>query len=134
MSIKSLSLAALALSVLGTAIPANAQAQELRPIMVENLCRKPIRLWINHADGYRNWHSHGSYFITAYQGSTYLEDRGVRLKQLTDHGLYFYAESTDGNTVWDGQFNTPVNGFDLPMRKANYSYRYATYHIQLTCQ
>lgn len=133
MFIKSLPLAAIALSAVASLTPVAAQAQDLRPIMVENLCHKPVRLWINHADGYRNWHSHGDYYLSGYKSSTYLEDRGVRLKQLTDYGLYFYAESTDGNTAWDGGFATNVNGYTLPMRKAAYSVRYACYHIHLTC-
>ncbi len=131
MSLKSL-FSTIALFAISAPLPASAQAA-LRPIMIQNDCGKSVRLWINHADGYRNWHSHGPYDFASYKAAVYLEDRNVRLKQRGDHSLYFYAESLDGAKIWEGGFQTYVNGVDLPMQKAPYSLHYAAYLIRLTC-
>lgn len=114
-------------------VPTAAQAQDLRPIMIQNNCYKPIRMWVNHADGWRNWYSHGTFNFAGYEPSLYLTANGVRLLQRDDHKLYFYAETTDGGLIWQGSYPTNVDGYSLPMREANYSVQYAAYHIQITC-
>jgi hypothetical protein len=113
--------------------PAVAQAQELRPIMVQNNCYKSIRLWIRHADGWRNWHNHGHFVFAGNERALYLTDNGVRLSQRTDHSLYFYAEAINGTGTWHGTIPVNVNGYILQMREANYSLQYGAYQILLTC-
>ena len=124
---------AVALSTFAVAAPSTAQAQELRPIMVRNACYKQVRLWIHHADAWRNWHPHGSFLINGNAAATYLTASGVRLMQMTDHDLYFYAEATDGSGTWDGDHTVTVRGVDLPMKPAKYELKYASYYIELTC-
>lgn len=132
MKLKLIALIALALSPVPMAVPAAAQSQVLRPILVENFCNRPVSLWIDHADGWRNWHSHGDFTIRAYS-STYLQDNGIRLKQRTDHDIFFYAESTNGTLTWDGGFARTVNGYSLPMRRQSAVLKNGAYVIQLTC-
>ena len=133
MKLKMLPFAAVVMSAFATFTPASAQAQEVRPILVQNNCHRPVRLWINHADGWRNWHPHGEFTLPAYS-STYLEDNRVRLSQRTDHDLYIYAETLNGDVTWQGNQMTVVNGFNLPMRTINYSLQYAAYRVELTCR
>lgn len=132
MKLKSLPLFAVILSTLTGFVPAAAQAQEVRPILVQNSCNRPIRLWINHADGYHNWHPHGEFTIGAY-ASNYLEANRIRLSQRTDHDLYFHAETLNGATTWQGSQSTVVIGYRLPMRVMSYNLRYAAYYVELTC-
>ena len=127
-----LALIALGLSPISTITPALGQSQVLRPILVENFCSRPVNLWVDHADGWRNWHPHGSFRIGAY-ASTYLEAHGIRLNQRTDHDIYFYAESTSGTLTWDGGYNRNVSGYSLPMRRQSTILKNGAFVIQLTC-
>lgn len=132
MKTKFLALIALALSPIPAATPALAQSQILRPILVENSCRYPVNLWIDHADGWRNWHPHGIFTIGAY-ASRYLQVSGIRVSQRTDHDIFYYAESTGGTLTWDGGFNRYVNGYSLPMRRQSAVFKNGAYLIRLTC-
>lgn len=132
MKIKLLALAALALSPVATATPAMAQSQILRPILIENLCNRSVSLWVDHADGWRNWHPHGDFTIAPY-ASTYLQANGIRLNQRTDHDIFFYAESTNGTLTWDGVYSRYVNGYSLPMRRQSTVLKNGAFAITLTC-
>jgi hypothetical protein len=132
MKIKLLALVALALSPLPAASPALAQSQVLRPILIENLCNRPVNLWVDHSDGWRNWHTHGSFTVGAY-ASTYLSDNGTRLHQRTDHDIYFYAETTNGTVTWDGTYMRNVDGYTLPMRRQSVVLKNGAYAIRLGC-
>lgn len=81
-----------------------AEAQASRKIVFANDCRRPVQLMVYHADAYRNWHPHGWYKFAAYDTYSYIRASGIVLKQLEDHNLYFYAETTDGGSVmrWQG--------------------------------
>jgi hypothetical protein len=132
MKLKSLPLIALVLAALPVAAPATAQSSVLRPILVQNFCNRAVNLWVNHADGWRNWHPHGDFFIPA-NSSRYLEDYGIRLNQRTDHDIYFYAEATNGSLTWEGYDYHTVNGFSLPMRRQSFILSNGAYALQLYC-
>lgn len=126
--------AALALGMTTFFGSASAQAQTLRPIMIENNCYREIRLWVTHADGWRNWHGHGAYLFSAYEPAIALSDRGTRLMQRDDHNLYFYAEATDGSGVyWGGDYPNTVNGTTYRMRQAEYSIERGAFVVQINC-
>ncbi|MBU6167004.1 MAG: hypothetical protein KGQ52_12890 [Alphaproteobacteria bacterium] len=111
--------------------PANAQLR--RTISFDNNCAKGVRVWISHADGYRNWHVHGPFNYSSMEGPTRLEDNGVTLTQTDDHAVYIYAESVDGRTVWEGDYPQQFQGTRFNMMKANTSIRNGQLYISLTC-
>ncbi len=108
-----LTASALALS----ALPAEAQVK--RYIAFENSCNVPIRVYISHADGYRNWHAHGPFILQPQRGPIRLEANGVTLTQTEGHDLYFYAESLDGDLIWRGDYITVYQGVNYRMRRAD---------------
>lgn len=93
------------------------QAQTQRVITVENMCAKPVRLYVSHADGFRNWHVHGPYIMGAFEGPNHLRDNGVVLTQSENHDLYIYAESLDGRRVWSGNHGFWYGGLVFNMTK-----------------
>jgi hypothetical protein len=110
-----------------------AQAQVKRYISVDSHCSKPLRFYVSHADGYRNWHVHGPYDFAAYEGPTRLKNNNVVLTQTENHDLYIYAESMDGRTVWEGNYNFDYNGLQFSMMKANLSIQGGELRVKLTC-
>lgn len=114
------------------ALPAEAQVR--RFIAFENTCNFPVRVYISHADGYRNWHPHGPFVIQAREGPIRLEANNVTLTQTENHELYFYAESLDGNRFWDGSDHTATyNGVNYRMRRANVEIEGGWLNARLTC-
>lgn len=123
-----LTASALALS----ALPAEAQVR--RFIAFENTCNFPIRVYISHADGHRNWHPHGPFIIPANEGPTRLEANGVTLTQTENHELYFYAESLNASRVWEGNDHTVTyNGVTFRMRRAYVEIDGGWLNARLTC-
>jgi len=110
-----------------------AQAQAKRYISIDSVCSKAIRLYVSHADGYRNWHVHGPYALGAYEGPTKLRDSGVVLTQTENHEMYIYAESTDGSYVWSGDHGFEYGGLTYNMKKANASLVDGEFRVKLTC-
>jgi len=131
-TIKIISLYVLAFLVIG--IPTAAQAQVRRYISFENRCNSAIRLYISHADGWRNWHPHGPFIIQGRQGPIRLEANGITLTQTENHDLYFYAESLDGGGVWEGTDHVATyNGVTYRMRRATVSVTGGWLNASLTC-
>jgi len=123
-----LTASALALS----ALPAEAQLR--RFISFENACNFPVRVYISHADGYRNWHAHGPFIIQPYEGAIRLEANGVTLTQTENHELYFYAESLDASISWGGTDHTVThNGVNYRMRRAYVEVDGGWLNARLTC-
>jgi hypothetical protein len=110
-----------------------AHAQDRPYISVDNDCEKPLRLYIQHADRYRNWHPHGPYIFAANEGPRRLEDNGVTLTQLTNHDLYYYAELLDGSGSWSGDYKVKYDGRILRMKKANPNLVNGQLRITLSC-
>jgi hypothetical protein len=117
------------------ALPAfSAETQVTRFIAFENTCYFPIRVYISHADGYRNWHAHGPFIIQANQGPIRLEANGVTLRQTDDHELYFYAESLDASRIWAGNdHSVNYNGVNYRMRRANVEVEGGWLNARLAC-
>jgi hypothetical protein len=117
------------------ALPASpAEAQVRRYIAFENTCNFPVRVYISHADGYRNWHAHGPFIIPPREGPIRMEANGVTLTQTEDHELYFYAESLDASRIWDGSDHTVTyNGVNYWMRRANVEVDGGWLNARLTC-
>jgi len=114
--------------------PTVASAQVKRYISFENDCPYPVRIYISHADGWRNWHPHGPFVLDGNEGPIRLEADGVTLTQSDDHELYFYAERLDGNGVWDGEDHwATYNGIEYGMRKANVTVNGGWLNARLTC-
>jgi hypothetical protein len=114
------------------ALPAEAQVR--RYIAFENSCDVPVRVYVSHADGYRNWHAHGPFIIEPYRGAIRLEANGVTLTQTENHDLYFYAESLDGSRIWDGRDHTAgYNGVNYRMRRAYVEVEGGWLNARLTC-
>lgn len=78
-------------------VPAPAAAQSRRIIAVQNDCPQPIEFFIHHADRPDGWHPHGWYRLDAGEGPVTFQDNGIALTQLTDHHLYIYARTTEGD-------------------------------------
>lgn len=111
-----------------------AIAQESREIAVENRCNRPIRVLIHHADQTRSWHPHAWFNFAAGEGPTALTSDGVTLRQLTDHELYFYAESTDRRLVWEGNDSaTTVGGQSYGLVKANTRVQRGRTQVTISC-
>lgn len=121
-----------------SATPNEAGAQASRFIYIYNNCRRPIQLFVHHADQYRNWHPHGWYHYRPYEG-TYIEANGVRLSQLEDHDLYIYAETTDNQATgrWQGTSDDPYVRFDgggYRVRRMNYTVdNNGDYSVRMSC-
>lgn len=114
------------------AVPAEAQVR--RYIAFENTCNVAIRVYISHADGYRNWHAHGPFVIQAHEGPIRLEANGLTLTQTENHDLYFYAESLDGRRIWDGRDHTATyHGVNYRMRRAYVEVDGGWLNARLTC-
>ena len=127
-------IAAVALAALNVGAAAPAQAQVRRYITFENACGLPVRLYVSHADGYRNWHAHGPFVLSAYQGATRLDANGIILTQTEDHDLYFYAETTNGTVIWDGTAHAAsFNGVTYMMRRAPVAVVGGELGTRLTC-
>lgn len=107
-----------AMTLVAAGMASAAQAEIRRPIQVQSVCDRPLRIMISHADGYRNWHPHGWWVFQPKEGPKSLAVEGRVLTQLEDHELYFYAESTDGTFSWEGGTFVNFNGTRYPMRKA----------------
>lgn len=117
-----------------TVMVAPAQAQIRRYISFENACNRAVRIYISHADGYRNWHPHGPFELSANEGPIRLEANGVTLTQTENHDLYFYAESLDGAEVWDGNDHTATyNNINYRMRRAVVEINGGWLNARLTC-
>lgn len=126
--------AAVSLAALAVGSSGPAQAQIRRFIAFESGCDRPVRLYISHADGYRNWHAHGPFVLSAYQRPIRLEAGGVTLSQTDNHDLYFYAESLDGAHVWEGtDHRATYNGVTYNMRRAPVSLSGGWLNARLTC-
>lgn len=111
-----------------------AEAQVKRYISFQNDCGTAIRVYVSHADGYRNWHAHGPFIIQAYEGPIRLEANGVTLTQTENHEFYFYAESLDGRRVWEGRDYTAIlNGVTYRMRRASVEVDGGWLNARLTC-
>jgi len=123
-----LTASALALS----ALPAKAQVR--RYLAFENTCDVPVRVYISHADGYRNWHPHGPFIIQPHRGPIRLEANGVTLTQTENHDLYFYAESLAGDLIWEGRDHTAIfNGVNYRMRRAIVEVEGGWLNARITC-
>ena len=130
----SATLVTLAVAVLGSVTVPAAQAQVRRTITFENDCVLPVRIFISHADGWRNWHSHGPFVLSAYEGPNTLTVDGRTLVQSDDHDLYYYAESLDGTEIWDGSVHTALyNGVTYLMRRAGVTLSNGSLNTRLTC-
>lgn len=114
-------------------VPTAATAQTQRDIMIENQCYKPLRIWISHADGWRNWHGHGPFDFSGNEPAIRIRANGRILTQRDDHRLYIYGETLDGSEIWDGDFPNTVNGVSYNMREVNYSVDRGTYYVSFTC-
>jgi len=111
-----------------------AHGQIRRYISFQNSCGTAIRLYISHADGYRNWHVHGPFVIQAYGGPIRLEANNITLTQTENHDLYFYAESLDGSGVWEGtEHSASLNGVTYRMRRAAVTVTGGWLNARLTC-
>ena len=87
--------AALSLAAGLGAASAPAEAQALRKIYFQNACARPVQVLIDSADDYHHWQPHAWYKYAAGEGS-YLNDANHKpLRQLEDHSIYGYAETTD---------------------------------------
>lgn len=126
---------AIAATILFSSIAATpAYAQVRRFISFENRCNRAVRIYISHADGYRNWHVHGPFVIQAFEGPTRLEANGVTLTQTDDHELYFYAESVDGTMSVTGSDHLATYlGVTYRMRRANVTVTGGWLNAVLTC-
>jgi hypothetical protein len=111
----------------------DVQAQVKRNISIDSNCPKALRLYISHADGYRNWHVHGPFQFAPNEGPTKLKDNGVVLTQSENHDLYVYAESLDGKTSWSGDYSFEFNGLTFGMMKAALSLVNGEVRVNLTC-
>ena len=128
-AVAAVSIAAVAV---GSAGPAEAQVR--RYISFQSSCDRPVRLYISHADGYRNWHAHGPFLLGAYQAPIRLEANGITLTQTENHDLYFYAESLDGNDLWEGTDHAATfNGVTYNMRRAPVTVSGGWLNAHLTC-
>ena len=132
--IKFISLCVLACLAIG--IPATAQAQVRRYISFENRCNSPVRIYISHADGWRNWHPHGPFIMEARQGPIRLEANRITLTQTENHDLYFYAEALDGSgDVWEGNDHVATyNGVTYRMRRATVTVTGGWLNASLICR
>ena len=111
-----------------------AEAQVKRYIAFENTCNFPVRVYISHADGYRNWHAHGPFIIQPNQGPIRLEANGVTLTQTENHDLYFYGESLDGRLIWGGRDHTiALHGVNYRMRRASVAVEGGWLNALITC-
>ena len=128
-----------AIAIAATASPAPVSAQALRSIYVRNDCYRPIELFVRHADEYRSWHQHGWFRLRPYRG-TYLSANGARVRQLENHRLYFYAQTTDGGRTnyWQGGRNDSLisfRGAAYRIRRALYSINArGDYQFRITCR
>ncbi|HWU02950.1 MAG TPA: hypothetical protein VN222_09460 [Novosphingobium sp.] len=77
------------------AVAAPAQAQALRKVYVRNACKRPVQLLVDSADAYHSWHPHAWYRFAPAQESYLNDPQGRPLRQLEDHELYAYIETTD---------------------------------------
>lgn len=127
------SLCAVVSTMIAPVSAANAQSYVLRYIMIENACYKPLRIWVNHADGWRNWHVHGPYEFSAYENAIRLSDNGTTLTQRDDHNLYVYAESLDGSSIWSGDYAVMYRGAQYNMMPVNFSIERAAFFVSFTC-
>ncbi|GAA4774038.1 hypothetical protein GCM10023219_21790 [Stakelama sediminis] len=114
--------------------PVPAQAQVKRQIWVQNACRYPVRFFIRHADGVRNWHNHGWWTFRPYQRATKLTVADVPIVQQEKYAMYFYAEATGGQGhYWEGKDVRMFNGTRYKMRKAKKVMDRGHYTIKLSC-
>jgi hypothetical protein len=112
-----------------------AQAQVRRFISFENTCNHQVRVYISHADGWRNWHPHGPFIVPPFSSPMRLEANGITLTQTEGHDLYFYAESLDGSgLLWDGSDHVATfAGVSYTMRRAPVAVNGGWLNVRLTC-
>lgn len=111
-------LSCVAILVLSFDSGAFAQNSPNRYITFQNNCRWAVRLWVYHADGWRNWHPHGPFELSAYSGPTRLLAGNTYLTQSDGHNLYYYAETLGRTRTWDGNQQVAYNGITYNMRLA----------------
>jgi hypothetical protein len=122
-----------AVVLLALMTPNHADAQVRRNISIDSNCAKPLRIYISHADGYRNWHVHGPFEFSAYEGPTRLRVDDVVLTQTENHDLYIYAEALDGSSIWSGNQNFEYRGMTYSMTKAALTVVNGEARVNLTC-
>jgi hypothetical protein len=115
------------------AIAAPTAAQDCRNVYIQKSCHKTIRIVVNSATGWHDWRNFGWYEVK----------RGVNTRLLSndrpichqpDHDFYFYAETKDRKTYWEGQDCTAgFGGATYPMRKATTSRHRGGSLIEITC-
>ncbi len=110
---------AFAITLLLSMQSAFAQA-ERREVTIENACQQPIRILLLLADRHNDYRTYGWYTIQPGRGPTTLNDGGVRLGSLTNHGIFYYAEGVNFRQVWEGTdtYRT-FNGIRYGMRRAS---------------
>lgn len=114
--------------------PALAQQGVAREIWFHNACNKPIRLLVRHAEQPRRWQSRGWWQLPGAGRPRALSLRGTRLKHLTNHRLYYYAEATDGSMVWEGRrAATRLGGVTYRLRQATPTVVRGRLQVRITC-
>ena len=86
----------------------------MRGVLVQNDCFREIKLRLS---AFRNgtWDDGSAgHWTIAGNASRYLEENHVRIR-TSNNGFYFQAESTDGQTVWNGEHSRTYDGRSYAM-------------------
>ncbi len=123
----------LAVALVVASTPANAQST--RDVNFQNDCSHPVRILVAHAFDENTWDAHGWYEYSAYEGTSTLEVDGEPLTQLTDHSIFFYAETTDGADIfWEGEDHYETyEDVSYGMVKASVEVKSGKFNVRLTC-
>ncbi|MGK7863267.1 DUF1036 domain-containing protein [Falsiroseomonas sp. E2-1-a4] len=115
--------------------PAHAQTEIARDIWFHNACNRPVRLLVRHAEETRQWRSRGWWNFGPMEPPRALSSRGNRIQHLSNHRLYYYAETVDGSVIWegDGRNTTRVSGVTYRLRQASPTVVRGRLQVRLTC-
>jgi hypothetical protein len=88
---------------------------------------------VNSATGWHDWRNFGWYEVKRGFNTRLLSNDRPICHQ-PDHDFYFYAETKDRKTYWEGQDCTAgFGGATYPMRKATSSHHRGGSLIEITC-
>ncbi len=130
-------LAATGLSGILLAVPrsVHAQTEIRRDVWFQNSCNRPVRLLVRHAEQARRWQSRGWWRLDPMERPRALTTRGRRIQHLSNHRLYYYAETLDGAVTWegDGRNSARLGGVAYRLRRATPTVVRGRLQVRLSC-
>lgn len=107
-------------------------AGKIYQLYYDNSCNSPVRLAINYEKPDFGW-------ITAGWWEFSSKDHGYlmfneKLLLLKNHKIYFYAETLDGNFVWNGDKYIKFKNITMPMRQKILPEKDNDLFLTLTCK